>query len=38
MLRVAQHDIDWVYNSMPPKQGPIYPPQPIEAVTGFGAG
>jgi len=25
-------DIDWVYNSMPPQQGPIYPAQPLGAV------
>jgi hypothetical protein len=27
--------IDWVYNSMPPRQGPIWPPQPLRAVTDF---
>ncbi len=24
-LRAGAIDIDWVYNSMPPLQGPIYP-------------
>ncbi len=33
--RLGVLDIDWVYNSMPPQQGPIYPPQPLEAVTEF---
>jgi hypothetical protein len=37
-LRAGGLEIDWVYNSMPPKQGQIYPPQPIEPVTEFGAG
>jgi hypothetical protein len=27
-------DIDWVYNSMPPMQGPIYPVQRIRSSTG----
>jgi hypothetical protein len=27
--------IDWVYNSMPPRQGPIWPPIPLHAVTEF---
>jgi len=26
-------DLDWVYNSMPPKQGPIYPVNPVQPVT-----
>ena len=30
-------DVEWVYNSMPPKQGQIYPAVPIEPVTIFGA-
>ena len=30
-------DIDWVYNSMPPKQGQIYPPTPLRPVTEFAA-
>lgn len=28
-------DIDWVYNSMPPKPGQIYPPIQMEAVSEF---
>lgn len=28
-------DIDWVYNSMPPTPGQIYPLKPLEPVTGF---
>ena len=28
-------DVSWVYNSMPPKQGQIYPPIPIRAVQEF---
>jgi len=27
--------IDWVYNSMPPRQGPIWPPVPLRPVTEF---
>jgi hypothetical protein len=30
-------DVEWVYNSMPPKQGQVYPAVPIEPVTTFGA-
>jgi len=32
---IASVDIDYVYNSMPPKQGPIYPPQPLRPVSDF---
>ena len=32
MGRVA---LDWVYNSMPPLQGPIYPPEPLRPVVDF---
>jgi hypothetical protein len=28
-------DIDWVYNSMPPNHGRIYPPVPLERVVNF---
>jgi hypothetical protein len=28
-LRAGVIDIDWVYNSMPPMQGPVYPAPPI---------
>jgi len=31
----AKVDVDWVYNTMPPKPGRIYPPRPLEAVTEF---
>ena len=33
MLSVGTVDINWVYNSMPPAQGQIYPPVPLEPVT-----
>ena len=33
--RVGVVDIEEVYNSMPFKQGPIYPMPPLEAVTSF---
>jgi hypothetical protein len=35
-LTTGALDVDWVYNSMPPKQGQIYPLAPIEPVTAFG--
>jgi hypothetical protein len=28
-------DIDWVYNSMPPNHGQIYPPVPLKRVVNF---
>jgi hypothetical protein len=28
-------DIRWVYNSMPPKHGVVYPAQPLDPVTAF---
>jgi hypothetical protein len=31
-LRAGAIDIDWVYNSMPPMQGPIYPVPPIPSA------
>jgi hypothetical protein len=34
-IRMGRIRLEWVYNSMPPKQGPIYPPQPLAAVTRF---
>ncbi len=34
-LKTAVIDIEWVYNSMPPKQGFIYPAEPLEAVSAF---
>jgi len=33
-FRAGAIDIDWVYNSMPPMQGPIYPVPPIPPVPG----
>jgi hypothetical protein len=32
---VGEVEIDWVYNSMPPKQGQIYPRVPLQPVTTF---
>jgi len=32
ILPYAYVDIDWVYNSMPPAHGRIYPPSPLEPV------
>jgi len=32
-LKAGAIDIDWVYNSMPPMQGPIYPSEPVLPVT-----
>ena len=34
-MRVGIVDLDWAYNSMPPKQGQIYPEEPLEAVRVF---
>ena len=34
-LPLAVIDIDWVYNSMPPCHGQIYPEMPLEPVTAF---
>jgi len=34
-LSIGTIDISWVYNSMPPKQGQIYPPIPIRPVKEF---
>jgi hypothetical protein len=34
-LPMAAVDIDWVYNSMPPCHGQIYPEIPLEPVTTF---
>jgi hypothetical protein len=33
VAKLAAIDIDWVYNSMPPLMGQVYPPLPLEAVT-----
>ncbi len=34
-IRLGKLDIDWVYNSMPPNHGQIYPPVPLTAVVNF---
>ncbi len=31
-IRAGVIDIDWVYNSMPPKHGVIYPPRPLHGI------
>jgi hypothetical protein len=31
-LKTGAIDVDWVYNSMPPMQGTIYPPPPVPPV------
>ncbi len=33
LASLATIDIDWVYNSMPPVMGQVYPPLPLEAVS-----
>ncbi|MBN1363320.1 MAG: hypothetical protein JW976_00810 [Syntrophaceae bacterium] len=34
-IKLGTLDIDWVYNSMPPNHGQIYPPVPLERITRF---
>jgi len=34
-VRLGVMDIDWVYNSMPPVQGQVYPATALEPVTDF---
>ncbi len=34
-ISAATVDVSWVYNSMPPGHGQIYPEKPLEAVTRF---
>jgi len=34
-INLGTLDIDWVYNSMPPNHGQIYPPVPLERVVNF---
>jgi len=34
-IRLGTLDINWVYNSMPPNHGQIYPQVPLEAVVNF---
>ncbi len=36
-VKLGSVDIDWVYNSMPPLVGQIYPPVAMETVEEFGA-
>lgn len=35
MVSLGIVDIEWVYNSMPPAHGQIYPQVPLEPVTEF---
>ncbi len=35
MIPVGGIDIDWVYNSMPPVPGQVYPPTELKPVTSF---
>ncbi len=35
LSRMGLIDINWVYNSMPPNHGQIYPELPLEPVTSF---
>jgi hypothetical protein len=34
-IEMGTIDIDWVYNSMPPNHGQIYPPVPLKRVVNF---
>lgn len=34
-IKIGVMDIDWIYNSMPPVPGQIYPPLPLETITEF---
>jgi hypothetical protein len=34
-VKLGTIDIDWVYNSMPPNHGQIYPPVPLKRVVNF---
>jgi len=34
-VKLGTLDIDWVYNSMPPNHGRIYPPVPLKRVVNF---
>jgi len=34
-IRTGILDVDWVYNSMPPVPGQIYPPLPLETIEEF---
>jgi hypothetical protein len=34
-VKMGRIDLDWVYNSMPPNAGQIYPQKPLTPVTIF---
>ncbi len=34
-IKLGTLDMDWVYNSMPPNHGQIYPPVPLQRVVNF---
>jgi hypothetical protein len=36
-IRCGVAEIDWLYNSMPPVPGQVYPPSELAAVRAFGA-
>ena len=36
-IRLGTVDIEWVYNSMPPVHGQIYPETPLKPVVDFGS-
>lgn len=35
MVQLGKIDLNWVYNSMPPLMGQIYPPVPVQTVEDF---
>jgi hypothetical protein len=35
LITLGTVDIEWVYNSMPPAHGQIYPEVPLEPITEF---
>jgi len=36
LVEAGAIDVDWVYNSMPPNFGQVFPPLPVAPVTNFG--
>jgi hypothetical protein len=34
-IKAGAIEIDWVYNSMPPKPGPIYPVKALTPIESF---
>ncbi|MEA2014439.1 MAG: hypothetical protein U9N38_03935, partial [Thermodesulfobacteriota bacterium] len=34
-IKLGMIDIEWVYNSMPPKSGQIYPEVPVKPIVDF---